>query len=244
MYRRNRIYITPEEQERISKFHILFAGAGLGSVIAECALRLGFEHITIVDGDIVEESNLNRQNYTQQDMAKSKAGALKSRLLTINPLAKITAYHSYITNENAQRFLCRVDAVVNALDFTSNIPFEFDNLCVARSIPALHPYNLGWGSCVFVVTEESQNLSHISEKTQDFELQFVDYIMKQLTLQGEKMHNFQSLLESYKNEPEKLPPPQLAVASWITAGLCTDILFRLAVGREVKLFPEFYFKKI
>ena len=42
-YNRNRIYIKPDEQEKIKHFRVLLGGAGLGSVIAECALRLGFE---------------------------------------------------------------------------------------------------------------------------------------------------------------------------------------------------------
>jgi Dinucleotide-utilizing enzymes involved in molybdopterin and thiamine biosynthesis family 2 len=62
-YSRNRIYVRPEEQQIVKKFRILLGGAGIGSIIAECALRFGFETITIVDGDLVEESNLNRQNY-------------------------------------------------------------------------------------------------------------------------------------------------------------------------------------
>ena len=50
-YDRNRLYITEEEQQKIRATKIVFGGAGIGSVIAECALRFGFENITIVDGD-------------------------------------------------------------------------------------------------------------------------------------------------------------------------------------------------
>ncbi len=64
-YSRNRLYINEEEQEQIRKIPILFAGCGIGSNIAECALRFGFENITIVDGDVIENSNLNRQNYIE-----------------------------------------------------------------------------------------------------------------------------------------------------------------------------------
>ena len=78
-YSRNRIYVTPEKQRMIKDYRILLAGAGIGSIIAECALRFGFENITIVDGDVVELSNLNRQNYTVADIGKFKAEALKER---------------------------------------------------------------------------------------------------------------------------------------------------------------------
>lgn len=51
---RNRIYISKEEQDLIKKTPIVLGGAGIGSNIAECLLRLGFETITIIDGDVVE----------------------------------------------------------------------------------------------------------------------------------------------------------------------------------------------
>ena len=69
-YSRNRLYVLPEEQDIISQKRILLGGAGIGSIIAECAIRFGFEKMTIVDGDVVEESNLNRQNYCQSDIGK------------------------------------------------------------------------------------------------------------------------------------------------------------------------------
>lgn len=62
MYRRNFLYISEANQKRIKNFRIFIGGCGLGSVIAECALRLGFENLTVIDGDKVELSNLNRQN--------------------------------------------------------------------------------------------------------------------------------------------------------------------------------------
>ena len=88
-YNRNRIYIKPDEQERIKHFRVLLGGAGIGSIIAECALRMGFETITIIDGDKVEESNLNLQNYRLEDISNYKAESLAKRLLSINPKANI-----------------------------------------------------------------------------------------------------------------------------------------------------------
>ena len=83
-YDRNRLYINEDDQDKIKSVSILLGGAGIGSIIAECALRFGFETITIVDGDRVEESNLNRQNYTKADIGKYKAETLARRLLKIN----------------------------------------------------------------------------------------------------------------------------------------------------------------
>ncbi len=90
-YNRNRIYVSEDEQEKVRETRILLGGAGIGSIIAECALRFGFENIVIVDGDRVELSNLNRQNYVKSDIGKSKAECLAKRLLRINPKANISA---------------------------------------------------------------------------------------------------------------------------------------------------------
>ena len=80
-YSRNRIYVSDKEQLRIKDFKIVLGGAGIGSIIAECLLRFGFDTLTIVDGDIVEESNLNRQNYTYNDIGVSKVKALKKIMM-------------------------------------------------------------------------------------------------------------------------------------------------------------------
>ncbi len=244
MYSRNRIYIIPEEQEKIKHFHLLLAGAGLGSVIAECALRMGFERITIVDGDVVENSNLNRQNYTKNDIGRPKAFAIAERLRQINPNAKIKAYNKYLTTENIEPFLEDVDVAINAIDFTSDAPFVFDRICIEKGIPALHPYNLGWGGCVFVVNQDSLNLSHVSTKYEGFELEFVDYLMKYLIQCKYNARWIKETFKQYEKEEEQLPPPQLAVASWMVGGMCADLLFNIATQKETKLFPDLYFNSI
>ena len=52
-YSRNRLYVSKREQSIVKDYKIFLGGAGIGSIVAECALRFGFEHITIVDGDKV-----------------------------------------------------------------------------------------------------------------------------------------------------------------------------------------------
>ena len=72
-------------------------GAGLGSNIAETLLRIVSETITLVDGDVVEENNLNRQNYTEEDLGIPKVEALKKRLLNISPKAQISTINTFST---------------------------------------------------------------------------------------------------------------------------------------------------
>ena len=126
-YSRNRIYVSEQEQEVVRNTKLLFGGAGIGSIIAECALRFGFENITIIDGDKVELSNLNRQNYTENDLGEYKAESLAKRLLAINPQAKIKYHTTFLSKENVRDFMKDCDIAVNALDFKDETPFVFES---------------------------------------------------------------------------------------------------------------------
>jgi molybdopterin-synthase adenylyltransferase len=243
-YRRNRIYIQREEQQKIKNFRILLAGAGIGSIIAECALRMGFENITIVDGDKVEVSNLNRQNYKQADVGHSKAEALKKRLLKINPDANITAHHCFLDANNMKDFIIVHNVAINALDFKNDTPFLFDALCKQNLIPILHPYNVGWAGLVTVVMPDGPQLNIISKTADGFEVSMVEYVTQYFRFWGQPIEWIEDIVKAYKSEEAKLPPPQLSVASAIVAGLCTNILFNLATGKAVKRFPEFYLSSI
>lgn len=165
LYSRNRFYITQKEQELIRNTRLLFGGAGIGSNIAECALRFGFERITLIDGDKVEMSNLNRQNYQRSDIGKYKAEALADRLLKINPDADIKFHCEYISEDNISRLVDNCDIAVNALDFRNDIPLKFDERCRAMNVPILHPYNFGWGGLLMIVTPDSLPISSIMKNS-------------------------------------------------------------------------------
>ena len=104
-YKRNNIYINETEQNLIAQTKILLAGAGLGSYIAECALRIGFENLTIIDGDSVELSNLNRQNYIMDNIGHSKTESLLKRLYEINPGANIKVENVFLNKNNLQDYI-------------------------------------------------------------------------------------------------------------------------------------------
>ena len=75
---------------------IIFGVGGVGSYAAEALIRTGLTHLTIVDGDTVQASNLNRQlPATRATMGLPKVEALKARLLEINPDAEIEAINAF-----------------------------------------------------------------------------------------------------------------------------------------------------
>ena len=98
---------------------ILFGVGGVGSWCAEALVRTGLSHLTIVDGDTVQPSNINRQlPATRETMGMPKVEALKARLLAINPEADIVTipefYHA--DNENINCQLSTFNYVIDAID--------------------------------------------------------------------------------------------------------------------------------
>lgn len=243
-YSRNMLYLSEEEQTKIRNFRILLGGAGIGSVIAECALRFGFESITIVDGDKVELSNLNRQNYVSGDIGKYKAECLGKRLKRINSQADIRIVNEFITKDNIDEIISGNDIAINALDFTSNIPFLFDKKCSEKGIYVLHPYNLGWAGMLTIIKPNGYQISELSDgKYKGFELKIAEYVSRYSTFWNMEKEWLANVIERFKKENIK-SPPQLSVASWIIAGHCVNAMFNIATGRTVKCFPKFYMSSL
>ncbi len=213
-YSRNRIYIDSEKQQKIKTIPILLAGSGLGSVIAECALRLGFENLTIIDGDKVEHSNLNRQNYTNTDIGKPKVEAIKNRLKSINPEANITVHNIFLDKGNMEEYIKGHQLAINALDFTSDAPLLFDKFCQQQNIPVLHPYNLGWAGLLTVIMPDGIRIETLTRQDQDFsELTMVEYVLNYMKFWEQPLPWIEDIIATYKAEKSKQPPPQLAIAS-------------------------------
>ncbi|AZB28682.1 ThiF family adenylyltransferase [Chryseobacterium balustinum] len=244
LYSRNRLYVSKEEQEIIKDAPILLAGCGVGSNIAECALRFGFENLTLVDGDNVEMSNLNRQNYISADIDTMKAEALCERLKKINPYANIKYRSEYISEENIESILDGHSVAINALDFTSNLPLKFDRACQKKKIHVLHPYNLGWGGLITVITPESLNLESLTNDKNFNELKMVEYVAGYHRFWGKPLEWLEKIISDYKAEEEILSPPQLAIASFIVAGMCTHLLFKITTDKAFRKFPECYLNTI
>lgn len=244
MYERNYLYINNEEQRRIANTHLTIVGAGLGSNIAECAIRLGFLNLTLIDGDIVELSNLNRQYYYRQDIGCQKTESLRNNLLRINPQANITSYNVFLNETNMVELLANSDVVINTIDFISEMPFVLDAYCKQKGVLSIHPYNLGWAGCIFITGKESEMPVFECENIQEYEIKIVQQL---LGYHEKKGHNFQylyALIDDYKQNYSSQPPPQLAVASRLIAGAVCDIVARIACGKKVKQYPESYIIKL
>ena len=92
-FSRSEAILGAEVMEQLRNKRVLLIGVGgVGSWAAEALIRTGLSHLTIMDGDVVQPSNINRQlPATRQTIGQSKVLALRERLLTINPDADIVA---------------------------------------------------------------------------------------------------------------------------------------------------------
>ncbi|MDP2787175.1 MAG: ThiF family adenylyltransferase [Pseudomonadota bacterium] len=114
---RNGGYIDDMTQTKIRNTKLLIAGCGIGSGPAVCAARLGFENFILVDGDVVDAHNLNRQFYDFADVGKPKVEALKDKILRINPQAKVEAVQAYLDADNTDAIVGKADIVFDTVDF-------------------------------------------------------------------------------------------------------------------------------
>ncbi|MEM1948752.1 MAG: molybdopterin-synthase adenylyltransferase MoeB [Candidatus Caldarchaeum sp.] len=111
-------------QKKLKAARVLVVGAGgLGSPISLYLAAAGVGHIGIVDFDVVDESNLQRQIiYTTKDVKKPKLQAAKERLTAMNPYIEVETYETRLTSENALDIIKNYDIVV---DGTDNFPTRY-----------------------------------------------------------------------------------------------------------------------
>ncbi|MBR6371023.1 MAG: tRNA threonylcarbamoyladenosine dehydratase [Bacteroidaceae bacterium] len=97
---------------------IIFGVGGVGSWCTESLIRSGIIHLTIVDPDIVNITNINRQlQATVKTLGQPKVEVLRQRLLDINPDADITALQQTYSSSNAYMFhLDDYDYIIDAID--------------------------------------------------------------------------------------------------------------------------------
>lgn len=108
---------TPGVHARITQSTVGIAGVGgLGSNVATSLARIGVGKLIIADFDLVEPSNLNRQQYFLDQIGRPKVEALKENLQRINPYVEVVTYHGRIDSENLTRVFPDIDVMVEAFD--------------------------------------------------------------------------------------------------------------------------------
>lgn len=116
---RTELLIGKDKLNHLQQSHVLVVGmGGVGSYAAEFICRAGVGRMTIVDGDVVEPSNRNRQlPALSTTHGQPKADVMGARLLAINPDLDLTIKHEFITPDTASELLTtHFDYIVDAID--------------------------------------------------------------------------------------------------------------------------------
>jgi tRNA A37 threonylcarbamoyladenosine dehydratase len=111
------------ELEKIQQAHICVVGiGGVGSWAVEALARSGVQKLTLIDGDDISRSNMNRQCHTlESTIGQMKAEVMKQRVLDINPDCRVQAVEQYLSDENIFELLMPgkqkpFDCVIDAID--------------------------------------------------------------------------------------------------------------------------------
>ncbi|AZV56955.1 HesA/MoeB/ThiF family protein [Clostridium sp. AWRP] len=161
-YVRNMKTLSKEENNNLKKFKVCVVGCGgIGGYVIEMLGRIGIGSITAVDGDVFEESNLNRQILSSTDtIGFSKAQEAKARMEKVNPLIEIKALEKMLTEDTACSILSNHDVVVDALD---SIPARLllQRSCKKLNIPMVYGAIAGWYAQVTTIFPGDDTLNKI-----------------------------------------------------------------------------------
>lgn len=119
LFARTELLLGPEALRRLAAARVvLFGVGGVGSWCAEALIRSGVGHLTLVDSDCVDPTNINRQAPAlATTVGQPKVAVMRDRLLAINPAADIVARQERYTPESADSFaLQEYDYVIDAID--------------------------------------------------------------------------------------------------------------------------------
>lgn len=144
-YIRNVPALSEEECALLRAKKVCVVGCGgLGGHIIEQLARIGVGEIRCVDGDHFEETNLNRQIFSEEAlMGKSKAEAAAKRINAINSSVNVCALCTYLDENNANAIINGCDAVLGGLD---NIPTRkiLARACAEEGVPYIYGAISGW----------------------------------------------------------------------------------------------------
>ena len=128
-----------EGQLKLKRARVLTIGTGgLGAPLGLYLAAAGVGHLGLVDFDVVDSSNLQRQvTFTTADVGKPKSEAAKARLSALNPAIDIVSYETRLTSDNALDLFRDYDIIV---DGTDNFPTRFlvNDTCVLLGKPNVY----------------------------------------------------------------------------------------------------------
>lgn len=248
---RNSGYVSSELQNTIRDTSVLVAGCGIGSNIAEAAVRLGFRKFILIDGDQVEPHNLNRQAFSFADVGKFKVNALADRILQINPNAQLERHCTMLNSSNAAELVKSAEMIFDTIDFL-DLPAitALHDECHRQLKPAVSAVSAGWGAAA-VFFPPARHPGEHSLFREIFGLplvgsvegaSYVEHFSKFLATIAARLDP--SVVAAMSRALTKMqdgspcPAPHVVAGAYSVAGLATTIAAHWLDGRELICAPE------
>ncbi len=161
-YLRNRESISIEEQLSLAESRVAVVGAGgLGGHVILLLARIGIGQLVVVDRDVFDETNLNRQALcSDKALGKPKAEEAVLVVGSINPGVEVLPYKVKLDVSNASEILAGSDVLVDALD---NVPdrFVLENVAKRLGIPLVHGAVAGFEGRVMTIFPDDPGLEYL-----------------------------------------------------------------------------------
>ncbi len=158
-YLRNLKTFSFSDQARLLGAKVAVIGlGGLGGTVAEILARLGTGRLVLVDGDIFEEHNLNRQLLSRRsNLGQSKAKEAARRVKEVNPAVEVVIWEKFFKPGSAQALLDGVAAVVDCLD-AIDTRFLLEEAARKMNLPLISAAVAGFSGHVTTVFPADQGL--------------------------------------------------------------------------------------
>jgi len=239
---RNFPILSKEDQQKIRQSRLLIAGCGaIGSVTALFAARIGFGRMILVDADIVELKNLNRQGFVFDDVGSNKAQALARHVQDINPNCVLDVLPHFLGPDNVEELVARADVIIDAIDMLAPEAIELLHAeSRKRRKCVVAPFNFGWSGAVVVIGPESPGIADLMRMATGS----LDNVLDEnlLTRVQSTLGQIPEYFAKYGQdvtigESRKLPHTVTGVHQGSALAIVAAV--RLALGQPVAISPQF-----
>ena len=161
-YLRNRDGISLEDQLKLAESKVAVVGAGgLGGTVIQLLGRIGVSRLVVVDCDVFDETNLNRQVFCTRDwVGQPKALAVQAQMKAINPAVEVNAHILRLESTNGPEILAGCRVIVDALDNVKD-RLTLEALAKSLGIPFVHGALAGFEGQLMTVFPEDPGLKQI-----------------------------------------------------------------------------------
>jgi molybdopterin/thiamine biosynthesis adenylyltransferase len=236
---RNEGLVTKEDQERLRNSVILIAGCGsIGGAAVEPLIRMGAEHLVLVEPGDYDIPNMNRQSVRLQDVGRNKAAVFKERMAEINPYATITVDTRGVVADNAESLARSAAVILDGVDVTTKPPlrakFDLHKYAQQFRVPVVSGYDIAHLQCLIVYDYRQPNVPILHGRVREDQIdamQPMSFLERIVPIAAIPIEIIPELSRQLRGEREGFP--QLVYTANLYGVLAVPAVVDLLAGRPV-----------